>query len=53
VEGLECVLFARGDEPADLPPGDGPFDIYGSLSLNRWGGREVVQFIVRQVECSE
>jgi single-stranded-DNA-specific exonuclease len=51
--GLECVLFARGDEPADLPPGDGPLDLYGSLGVNGWNGRESVQFMIRQAVCSK
>jgi single-stranded-DNA-specific exonuclease len=53
VDGLDCVLFARGDESADLPPGGGSLDFYGSLDVNRWNGRESVQFIVRQAVCSE
>jgi single-stranded-DNA-specific exonuclease len=49
---LECVMFARGEGAAELPPGGGPFDFYGSLELNRWNGRENVQFIVRRAVCS-
>jgi single-stranded-DNA-specific exonuclease len=55
-DGLDCVLFARGGGTADLPEGPGPFDLYGSLEVNRWKERENVRFIVRQVvqsRCSE
>jgi hypothetical protein len=47
--GVECVMFARGDEPAELPGGGGSVDVYGSLDINRWNGRERVQMIVRHV----
>jgi single-stranded-DNA-specific exonuclease len=50
--GIECVLFARGPAPANLPSG-GPFDLYGSLEVNRWNDRERVQFIVSRVVCPE
>ncbi|MDR3224828.1 MAG: single-stranded-DNA-specific exonuclease RecJ [Clostridiales Family XIII bacterium] len=48
---LECILFAKGDEPAALPAGDGPFDLYGSLGVNRWNGRENAQFIIKGMAC--
>jgi hypothetical protein len=48
VEGLDCVLFARGGEMAELPPGEGPLDLYGSLDVDRWNGRERARFIVRK-----
>jgi single-stranded-DNA-specific exonuclease len=51
VDGLECVMFARGGEAAKIPEGDGPFDIYGSLDVNRWRDRENVQLIVKEVIC--
>ncbi|MDR1042502.1 MAG: single-stranded-DNA-specific exonuclease RecJ [Clostridiales Family XIII bacterium] len=50
--GLACVLFARGGESAGLP-GDGQFDLYGSLGVNSWNERETVQFIVREAICSK
>jgi single-stranded-DNA-specific exonuclease len=53
VGGLDCVLFARGGVQADIPMGNGPIDIYGSLEVNRWNGRETVQFLVRQAICSD
>jgi single-stranded-DNA-specific exonuclease len=49
LDGLECVMFARGDEPAELPGSGGPVDVYGSLDVNRWNGCERVQMIVRNV----
>ncbi|MDR2162502.1 MAG: single-stranded-DNA-specific exonuclease RecJ [Clostridiales Family XIII bacterium] len=50
---LECVFFARGPQRVELTHGDGPFDLYGSLDINRWNGRESVRFIVRQAPCSK
>jgi len=47
---LECIMFARGEEPVELPK-DGPIDLYGSLEVNRWNGRENTQFIVRKAVC--
>ncbi|MDR0518509.1 MAG: DHH family phosphoesterase [Clostridiales Family XIII bacterium] len=52
--GLPCVMFANAGSPAELDGGDSPegirqgFDLYGTLEINRWNGRESVQFIVRE-----
>jgi single-stranded-DNA-specific exonuclease len=53
VNHLECVLFAKGDKPAEFPEGQARLDLYGSLEVNRWNGRESVQFIVRSVVAGE
>jgi single-stranded-DNA-specific exonuclease len=50
---LECVMFARGSGAAELPAGEGPFDLYGSLEVNEWRGRESIQFILKEAVCSE
>lgn len=51
--GLECVIFARGAEPAGLPGGGGPYDLYGSLEVNSWNDRESAQFLVKEAICSK
>jgi single-stranded-DNA-specific exonuclease len=50
-EGLECVMFARGDTPAELPADSDALTVYGYLGLNRWNGHESVQLIVREISC--
>jgi single-stranded-DNA-specific exonuclease len=52
-DGLEYVYFVRADEVAELPAGGGPYDVFGSLDVNSWNGRDSVQFKVRAVRGTE
>jgi len=46
---ISCVMFAKGDAQAVLPDAEGPINLTGSLTVNRWNGREETRFIVRDV----
>ena len=45
----ECVLFQKAQEKRELLFGEGPVDIIGTVELQKWNGRERVQFIVEEI----
>lgn len=46
---FDCVLFGRASEYGDLLNSDNAVDLYGSPDINRWNGRESVQFLIKDI----
>lgn len=45
----ECVLFRKAHEYDELLCGEGIVNITGTISVNKWNGRENAQFIVEEI----
>jgi len=49
---VECVLFQRAQEKADVICASKPVNLVGSVGVQSWQGRQSVQFIVEEItEC--
>lgn len=48
-ERVDCVLFSDACEKKSLLLGNRPVDIIGSISIQRWHGRESVQLVVEEM----
>ena len=47
---LDCVLFRKADEYADLLYSGASIDVAGELSVNEYNGNEKLQFIVSDIK---
>jgi len=48
---LSCVLFGRAGEYGELLEGGEPLEFLGYAGINRWNGREKIQFVVADMRC--